>query len=385
MILHVDMDAFFASVEQLDNPSLKGKCVIVGGLSDRGVVAACSYEARKYGVHSAMPMFQARRRCPDAVIVPPRKSRYTELSAQIMDVLRRFSPLVEPVSIDEAYVDITGCEKLYGNPESIAESVKTKIKAAVNLSCSVGVAPLKFLAKIASDMDKPDGLTVIEPDRMLDFIATLPLKKVPGVGRKMQGQLAELGLKTLGDIRKYPKKMLAARLGKFGIRLLELSTGVDASVVTPETSPKSVSSEETLAADTRDKKLLGRYILKHAEDVARQLRRKGVRARTVILKLKHSDFTLVTRRAPLAQPSQSADPICRVATRLLDQYVVHRDIRLIGVGASGLLPVKTPVQMDLFSGEKTKDQNWEKIDRTVDRIARRFGKGVIHRASLSKE
>ena len=214
MILHVDMDAFFASVEQLDNPDLKDQCVLVGGLSDRAVVAACSYEARKHGIHSAMPMFQARRKCPDAVIVPPRRARYKELSGKIMNVLGKFSPLVEPVSIDEAYVDITGCDKLLGDPIQVGKAIKRKIKETVHLTCSVGVAPVKFLAKIASDLDKPDGLTLIEQDEVMGFIEILDIGKVPGVGPKMRVQLRKLGIGTLGDVRKYPEKVLAGHWGK---------------------------------------------------------------------------------------------------------------------------------------------------------------------------
>jgi len=385
MILHMDMDAFFTSVEQLDNPYLRGKCVLVGGASGRGVVAAASYEARKYGVHSAMPMFQALQKCPDAVIVPPRRSRYKELSIEIMNVLRGFSPLVEPVSIDEAYVDITGCEKLHGDPEQIARVVKTNIRDAVDLTCSVGVAPVKFIAKIASDMEKPDGLTIIRPEQVPAFIESLPLEKVPGVGGKTLNRLGTLGIRTLGDVQKYPESLLSGKLGKFGIRLMALSAGIDRSKVTPNTAPKSISAEETLSANTRDRKLLGRYIMKQAEEVARQLRRKRVKARTVTLKIKHDDFVLVTRRSPLRHPSQTADPIRREAMKLLERYTINREIRLIGVGASGLLPAGTPIQMDLFSGSEAKNKNWEKIDQTVDNISRRFGKGVIQRASLDGE
>ncbi len=385
MILHVDMDAFFASVEQLDNPDLKDQCVLVGGLSDRAVVAACSYEARKHGIHSAMPMFQARRKCPDAVIVPPRRARYKELSGKIMNVLGKFSPLVEPVSIDEAYVDITGCDKLLGDPIQVGKAIKRKIKETVNLTCSVGVAPVKFLAKIASDLDKPDGLTLIEQDEVMGFIEILDIGKVPGVGPKMQVQLRKLGIGTLGDVRKYPEKVLAGQLGeKTGYRLRELSFGLDSSEVTPESAPKSISSEETLAANTRDKKVLDRYILRQAEDVARQLRGKSLRARTVTVKIKHADFTLITRRSSLPRPSQSTSAIVRHARGLLAEYTVTKEIRLIGVAASGLLPSGTPVQMDLFSDKQTDDQNWEKVEQAVDSIARRFGKGTIQRANLKK-
>jgi len=385
MILHVDMDAFFASVEQLDNPALRGECVLVGGESDRGVVAACSYEARQYGVHSAMPMFQARRKCPDAVIVRPRRHRYKAVSKKLMHILRAFSPLVEPVSIDEAFVDITGCERLKGEPEKIAQDVKTNIFSQLKLTCSIGVAPLKFLAKIASDMDKPDGLTVIRPEGVATFIRSLPLEKVPGVGPRMQVQLSELGVRTLGDLRDYPETTLIRRLGKFGHRLRELANGVDTAAVAPDSITKSISSEETFRANTRDPKVLNRYLLRQAEEVARQLRRKNFRTKTVTLKIKFADFTLVTRQMPLNRPSQSALSLYQAAVKLLSACPLNRDVRLIGVGASGLLPVTAPVQMDLFSNPAQVDGDWEKVERTLDKISQRFGKGVIGRADSGRE
>lgn len=385
MILHVDMDAFFASVEQLDNPSLKGRCVLVGGMSNRGVVAACSYEARKFGIRSAMPMYQARRKCPDAVIVPPRRSRYKEVSVEVMKILNDFSPRIEPVSIDEAYLDVTDCEKLYGDVEVMAAKIKDRIKEAVKLTCSVGGAPLKFLAKIASDLEKPDGLTIIRQEQMHEFIDKLPIGKVPGVGSKTLSRLASLQIKTLGDIGRYPQKVVEKRLGKFGSRLIELSKGIDRSTVTREWSPKSVSSEKTLSTNTKDRKRLRRHILSQAEDVAGQLRKKRMRAKTVTLKIKHADFTQITRQAPLKPPAQTAGPIARVAVNLLENYETDKEFRLIGVAASGLLPKEAPVQLDLFEKAVPRYENWEKVGRTVDRIARRFGKDSIQRASLTSD
>jgi DNA polymerase-4 len=202
MILHIDMDAFYASVEQLDNPRLKNKCVIVGGTSNRGVVSAASYEARRFGIHSAMPIYQAKQKCPHGIFVPPRMSRYKAVSKKVMALLRDFSPLVEPVSIDEAYMDITGCQRLFGEPQETAGEIKRQIKETVQLTCSIGVAPNKFLAKIASDLEKPDGLTLILPDRVAEFIDSLPIKKVPGVGKKMYRQLELLRIRTLGDVQR---------------------------------------------------------------------------------------------------------------------------------------------------------------------------------------
>ncbi|MFC1829215.1 DNA polymerase IV [Thermodesulfobacteriota bacterium] len=382
MILHMDMDAFYASVEQLDNPELKGRCVIVGGMSGRGVVSAASYEARKFGIHSAMPVFQAKQKCPDGIFLRPRMRRYKEVSIKIMALLTDFSPLVEPISIDEAFVDITGCERIYGLPEEIAAKIKRKIKEAMNLTCSVGVAPNKFLAKVASDMAKPDGLTVITPDEAMAFIASLAIHKVPGVGHVTGKSLEAMAIKTLGDVRKYPEKTLLKHLGKFGKRLKQLSEGVDNSPVVPFTSPKSISSEETLAENTGDKHLLSKHILTQSEDVGRQLRRQRVRARTITLKIKHADFKQFTRSVTIKNPTQSSETIYKEAVKLLDAYKLSTRVRLIGVGVSGFVPVDTPVQLNLFEAENDQNHMWEKVDKTVDTISRKFGKDVIKRAKL---
>ena len=213
MIIHMDMDAFYASVEQLDNPALKGQCVMVGGTSNRGVVSAASYEARKHGVHSAMPIFQAKQKCPDGIFVPPRMARYKAVSRHIMTILKEFSPLVEMVSIDEAYIDISGCEQILGSPRKIASTIKKKVQKETELTCSVGVAPVRFLAKIASDLDKPDGLTLVLPDQVDTFIDALLIQKVPGIGKKSTEQLHRIGVRFLGDIKQYPEEMLTKRLG----------------------------------------------------------------------------------------------------------------------------------------------------------------------------
>ena len=376
------MDAFYASVEQLDNPQLKGKCVIVGGTSNRGVVSASSYEARQFGVRSAMPIYQAKQKCPHGIFVPPRMGRYKEVSQKVMALLRDFSPLVEPVSIDEAYMDITGCQRLFGEPQETAREIKRQIKETVQLTCSIGVAPNKFLAKIASDLEKPDGLTMILPDKVSAFIDALPIKKVPGVGKKMHRQLELLSIRTLGDVQRLPEKTLVKHLGKFGQRLHALSSGTDHSAVTPHASHKSISSERTLAADTRDTKLLKRYLLRQSEDVAKQLRKAGVRAKTITIKIKDADFKQVTRRTTITIPTQSSKTIYRYAERLMDNFKITKKIRLIGVGTSGFSSVTASLQMGLFeNNEDTKDE-WEKVDKTLDSIGKKFGKDVIGRATL---
>ena len=384
MILHIDMDAFYASVEQLDNPWLKGKCVIVGGTSNRGVVSACSYEARKYGVHSAMPIFQARQRCPDGIFIPPRMARYKEMSKKIMAILREFSPRIEVVSIDEAYMDISGSRRLQGDPEKVAVDIKNKIKTSLGLTCSVGMAPGKFLAKVASDMDKPDGLTIIWPQDVTDFIRRLPVQKVPGVGKKTYAQLESMGIKTLEDVKKFPEKIILDRLGKFGHRLIDLSSGIDHSKVTPWSPHKSISSERTLPEDTRDVKVLHKYLLQESEEVARQLRKAGFRARTITLKIKHGDFKQFTRSKTITIPTRSSETIYRYAAELLENYHLTQQIRLIGVGTSGFTSARLPVQLNLFDRIEQDDKTWEKVDRTVESIAQKFGREAIQRGTLKE-
>ena len=376
------MDAFYASVEQLDNPELKGKCVIVGGDSNRGVVSAASYEAREFGVHSAMPIFQAKQKCPQGTYLFPRMNRYKQVSRRVMTVLREFTPLVEPISIDEAYMDISGCGRLHGSPQEIGMGVKSRVHAAVGLTCTVGIAPNKFLSKIASDLDKPDGLTLIEPHQVAGFIKALPIRKVPGVGKAGERSLMRLGIKTLGDINRFPGKTLTARLGKFGARLIALSKGIDTSTVTPHSAHKSVSTERTLSEDTRDFQLLQRYLLRHADSVARQLRKLNVRACTVSLKIKYADFKQITRQVSLPTPIQSANALYAAGRQLLESNPLKKKVRLIGLGASGLTLHRRPQQMDIFDVPSTMDPNWEKVEHALDGIAQKYGRHVIRRGTL---
>ena len=382
MILHVDMDAFYASVEQLDNPELRGKCVIVGGTSGRGVVSAASYEARRCGVHSAMPVFQAREKCPEGVFVHPRMSRYKEKSREVMHVLREFTPEVEPVSIDEAYLDVTGCIRLFGPPETIARQIKARIRKDTGLTCSIGIAPVKFLAKIASDMDKPDGLTMIPADQVGAFIQSLDIRKVPGVGPTTEPVLRNLGIHTLGDIRSIPEQTLSRHMGKFGKRLQRLAAGDDESPVETTTEAHSISSENTLSRDTRDLDNLQKHMLRQAETVARQLRRKFFKARTVQLKMKTADFKQVTRQSTLEQPTDSGRTIYNVAVDLLQRHLPEKKLRLIGVGAVGLVSTGAARQASLFEEPAVRSEGWEKTDRALDRIAKRFGREAVTRASL---
>ena len=385
MILHMDMDAFFASVEQLDHPELRGKALVVGGNSGRGVVAAASYEARRYGIHSAMPMFMARQRCPRLIVVPAHRHRYSELSRVVMAVLHRFSPIVEQVSIDEAYLDAAGCERLHGPPEAMARAIKSEIVGRTGLTCSIGGAPLKFLAKIASDMQKPDGLTIIAPQAVDRVIYGLPLEKVPGVGQTAGRQLRQMGLQTLGDVRAIDSAALVARLGKFGHRLVDLAHGRDDSTLIPHAPAKSISTERTLSADTRDRRRLANHLLDQSQEVGRQLRRQGFLARTITLKLKDNRFKLITRSMTLERPSQSSETIYQTARELLDRQALETPVRLIGVGASSLIAETSPRQACLFPAMDRKRDGWDKVDRAVDRITDRFGRSAVHRGSLDPE
>jgi len=385
MILHIDMDAFYASVEQLDQPRLKGHCVIVGGTSGRGVVSAASYEARAFGVRSAMPIFQARRLCPQGVFVSPRMDRYRQVSREVMDLLQEFSPLVEPVSIDEAFIDLAGTERLHGPPDVLARTIKKKIRHTLHLTCSIGVAPNRFLAKIASDFQKPDGLTVISPEQVREFIDQLPITQVPGVGPKTHAKVEQLGVRFLGDIRKFSESALESLFGSYGRRLLALAGGIDPTPVAPHSPAKSVSSECTLEEDTRETSALTRCLLEQADEVAAGLRKEGVKARTVVLKIKHADFKLFTRRTTFTPPTQSSKVLYRQALRLLEEYRLTQKVRLIGLGASGFVPAGAPRQQELFARMEAPQEGWEKIDQTLETIKSKFGEKVIQRATLKED
>ncbi|MEJ5358969.1 MAG: DNA polymerase IV [Desulfobacterales bacterium] len=385
MILHVDMDAFYAAVEQRDRPELRGLPVVVGGTGGRGVVAAASYEARAFGVRSAMPMAEARRLCPQAVFLPPRGERYREVARRIREVLASFSPVVEPVSIDEAFLDLAGTERLHGPPEAAGRRLKERILAAVGLTCSVGIAPNRFLAKAASDFRKPDGLTVVAPGEVESFLAALPLEKAPGVGPRTRERLSRFGVRFMGEIARIPGVELVALLGRAGERLSALARGIDATPVTPVSPARSFGSECTLARDTRDRDLLRRLLLEHAQAVAGDLRAAGMRARTVVLKIRQADFSLNTRRRTWGEPAASSHEIYRRALALLEGFRIGKPVRLIGIAATGLVPAGLPCQRALFDEQGRGSAEWERIDRAVAAIEGRFGEGAVRRASLRGE
>ncbi len=381
MIIHIDMDAYFASVEQLDNPELKGKPVIICGESKRAVVSTASYEARKFGVHSAMPYFQAIKLCPEGVFIRGRMSRYKAISIQIFNLLDEFSPLVEPVSIDEAYIDISGCEKIIGTPEEAARKIKKKIFDNTGLTSSIGIAPLKFLSKIASDMNKPNGISLISEDKMMDFISNLDIKKVPGVGKTTYKQLESLSVKTLGDIKKIPDGILIKKIGKQGKRLKLLACGIDNSKVSITHKRKSISSENTLSEDTIDHEIIKHYMLMQSDDIARQMRNKGLKAKIIVLKITYFDFSKVTRRITLNKPFDSSRVIFQESLKLYEKEIIFKKIRLIGVGCASLSEAKL-YQGELFEKEDKTAENWEKAEKAMDLILNKYGKSSVKRANF---
>ncbi|HKL00208.1 MAG TPA: DNA polymerase IV [Desulfotignum sp.] len=383
MILHIDMDAFFASVEQRDNPKLKNRPVVICGNSARAVVSTASYEARQFGIHSAMPLFQARQRCRHLVVVPVDMEKYVRVSRQVMAVISQFSPLMEPVSIDEAFADVTGCRTLFGPPEAIAMQIKQQILTDLSLTCSIGIAPVKFLAKIASDMHKPDGLTHIAREQMPAVLRDLPIEKVPGVGARAMKQMAVLNIRTLGDIQRFDAQFLSRKLGKFGTRLFQLSRGIDESRVQTPALRKSISSETTLAVDIADFSDAKEILLAHAGRVGRDLRKKDLVCRSVAIKVTFSDFTRITRSRKTDAPICSGEAIFHLAVSLFEQVPLKKKIRLLGVGVSHLQSADAPVQMMLIppAGHRLTKQ-WESVDRAVDKIYEKFGRDMVTPAVL---
>ncbi len=382
-ILHVDMDAFYASVEQFDNPDYKNRPVIVGadpkGGSGRGVVAACSYEARKFGVHSALPISRAWKLCPQGVYVRPRMKRYMEVSSQIMQVFRRYTDLVEPLSIDEAFLDVTGSVRLFGPPEHIALSIKKEIRDRTHLTASIGVAPNKFLAKIASDIRKPDGFMIVDEEKIAAFLRDLPVSRLWGVGPKTEQRLKELGFHTIGQVADSNHESLIRSLGSLGEHLYRLSHGHDERPVVANGEPKSISSENTFEEDTDSRELLHQTILELSDHVAERLRKEGYRARKVTLKLRYSSFSTHTKQQSLEKFVQTGNEIAAVARGLFAQFPMKQKIRLIGVAAGDLRrDGEEPGQLTLFSpAENAK----EKLSHTLDEIKERFGPGALRRGS----
>ncbi|MHC4874263.1 MAG: DNA polymerase IV, partial [Planctomycetota bacterium] len=380
VIMHVDMDAFFASVEQLDHPEWRGKPVIVGGPADsRGVVSAASYEAREFGVHSAMPMASAKLRCPHAVFVTPNGERYHEVSMQVHSIFENFTPLVEPISVDEAFLDVTGSQRLFGPPLQIAKKVKRDIKEETGLTASVGIAPTKFVAKLASDLEKPDGLVIIKEEEILDRLAPLEVGRVWGVGKKFQKALAKLGIYTIGEARNWPLDYLESQFGASGTQLYLLSRGIDPRTVETGDEAKSISNEYTFSEDITDIEEL-RINLEYLTDkVATRMRRERVAGRVVTVKVRYDDFRTVTRRKTLHNPCSIAKIIQDTAFDLMVNKTDagHLPVRLIGVGMSDLVADDFDQQTTLFGQDKI--DKIEIIEKTADVIRDKIGKDAIRR------
>jgi DNA polymerase-4 len=378
-ILHVDLDAFYASVEQRDDPSLRGRPVIVGWPSRRGVVCAASYEARKFGIRSAMPMARALDACPDGAFIPPRMDHYAAISSDFFEILGTFSPLVEGLSLDEAFLDVTGEERLFGDGPSIGRKIKQRVRDQLQLIVSVGIAPCKFAAKIASDLGKPDGLIIV--DEVQDFLRPLPVGRLWGVGKKTEAELARLNLRTIGDVARIGENTLAKRIGEESARhLVALAHGIDDRAVEPDRAPVSVGHEETFMHDLRDRAALVLHLLDQADRACARLRSLSLRARVVMVKVKYANHELVTRRITLPRATTDGRVVGETARKLLENVpaIETRGVRLTGVSLSGLSPKDGARQLDL---DEKSAQRGEQLGETLDKITARFGKRMVRRAA----
>jgi len=379
-IIHLDMDAFYPSVEVLDHPALKGKAVIVGGGPKRGVVSSASYEARKYGVHSAQPMAEAMRLCPHAIFLPVRMARYKEVSGKVFEIFQRFTPLLEPLSIDEAFLDVTGSLRLFGSAVEIAVKIKEAIRKEVGLTVSAGVAPSKFVAKIASDMQKPDGLTVVDPNGVRAFLFPLPISRMWGVGKVTQAALKDLGVHTFGDLSRLPVEVLERRFGAHGPQMHLLSMGVDDRDVVPEHRVKSVGHEETFIDDLESLTDIQREVLSLAEKVARRLRKLRLSGKTVTLKVKYRDFTQITRSETLTQFTNDGMTIYGAARGLIEKTEAgKRPVRLLGVSLSQLKAGREE-QLPLFGAGVQERRRM--LNRALDGLQDKHGDGSVRPGTL---
>ena len=384
-ILHVDMDAFFAAVECLDDPSLEGKPVIVGGLGPRGVVSTASYEARKFGVHSAMPMARARRLCPKGQFLRPRSARYREKSAEVFEVFREFTPQVEGLSLDEAFLDVAASLKLFGSPVEIAKRVKQRIHERTGLTASVGVAHNKFLAKLASDVDKPDGMYAVDPDRVHEFLDPMPVRRLWGIGKRTAPRLQQLGILTVGQLRHSDPAVLRQALGTRTGHFLRLANGEDDRGVELRQPEKSISNEVTFDESLSNRDELLAELQRQAENVSRRLRAKHLLARTVTVKIRNDAFKTATRSRSMVAPSNSTKTLYRMARALFDKWRssnLATPVRLLGMGVTGLEVETDPMHHD---GDQADSPTEQKVDRVFDDINRRFGDAhIVHGQTLKR-
>lgn len=381
MILHVDMDAFYASVEERDRPELVGKPLIVGGTpTGRGVVAAANYVVRKFGVHSAMPTSKALRLCPEAIVVRPRMDHYAAISCEIRTIFNRFTPLVEPLSLDEAFLDVTGTEGLFGPASDVARRIKREILSEVGLIASVGVAPNKFLAKVASDLKKPDALVVVDSERIQEFLDPLPVGRLWGVGRVTGSLFDEMGIRTIAELRQRTPEFLRLHFGQHGDHLWRLAHGIDDRPVVPDREAKSISHETTFAADISDREALRAWLLELTEQVGQRLRAHQLRGRTVQIKVRFADFKTITRASTLAEPTNATQPLWLAAAELFEKGLPPQcpGIRLLGVGVSQF-DHATKVQRTLF--DEPEEQKNRQLDAATDEIREKFGAAALNRGS----
>ena len=379
-ILHVDMDAFFASVEQHDHPELAGKPLVVGHDGARGVVAAASYEVRRFGVRSAMPMSTALRLCPTAICVPPRIPRYREVSAQVFEIFRATTPLVQGLSLDEAFLDVTASVQLLGEPPVIARRIKEQIRARTGLSASVGVAPNKLVAKIASDLDKPDGLTLVPVERIREVLDPLSVRRLPGLGRKLGEKVEAAGLRTLRDLRTAPDAVLWPLFGRDTPRMRERAAGIDKRPVSNDVEDKSLSAEDTFARDLDDPRELDGHLCRLAEKAGERLRAKGLMTGRVGVKIRCHDFATFTRQRAISPPTQDGRALRDVARDLLTRWLAeHRGakLRLLGVVLGELAPA---AQLGLF--ERTGNGGATRLDSALDQVRERFGSRALRRGNM---
>jgi DNA polymerase-4 len=373
-IIHLDLDAFYASAEVLDDPSLRGFPVIVGGDARRGVVCSASYEARAFGVRSAMPTARAQRLCPQGVFRPPRFERYGELSDQVMAIFERYTPLCEPLSLDEAFLDVTASRALHGTGREIAVRIRRAVSAETGLTISAGIAEVKFAAKIASDLGKPDGLVEVPVGGVREFLAPLPIGRLWGVGAVTEKSLQSLGLRTIGDLARYPTDDLVRRFGAHGEFLAALARGEDPRAVVPHDPAQSVGAEDTFDDDLLGREALAPHLLRQSHLVARRLRHAGVLGRVVTLKVKYADFELVTRRCTLPRPTDDGRELYATALAQLERADLRRPVRLTGVAVSGLTDEPMARQTDLFERARERDVGKRRaLNTALDAIAGRFG------------
>ncbi len=380
-ILHVDMDAFFAAVEVLDHPQYAGLPLAVGGnATQRGVVAAASYEARRFGIHSAMPTATALRLCPQLILLPPRLPRYRDISHRIQQIFARYTPLIEPLSLDEAFLDVTDSLQLFGSAQAIARGIKDDIQRELGLTASVGIAGNKFLAKLASDIDKPDGLVHIPQHQAERFLASLPVSRLWGVGKVTAHRLERMDIHSIADLRKHDPAQLEAWLGRQGRVLWQLAHGRDDRPVVPDRQARSISHEITFAEDVHDEDRLRAQLLMLTEHVAWRLRQSGKCCQGVWIRLRDGNFHTMTRRVSLAQPVNTTHAVWQQARRLFVRHWQRQPLRLIGVGVERLQAAESPRQGELFA-EAGSQRKQQQIDRIVDRIQQRFGRNALHRAA----